>query len=705
MMYQYEKIIKDHIYDSYKQKEDELTCKCPFHDDKTPSFNINLETGVFNCFGCEAKGNIVDFVSMIKNISKQEARAELNIDENYEFDTDQIKTALDIYSEQKLLPMDFLESIGVANGYDNAIKIPYYNQEGKLVAVRIRKMPKKFSWKKNSKVCFYGLWKLKNFSDDYIVLVEGESDAQTLWLNNIQALGVPGATMFNTSFKYSSRELDRFEKIYVHCEEDEAGKNFVDEVAKRLYPKEVYKISCTPLGAKDPSELFAVGLLDFSRLIDMAEKIEISEEELQKEMGLSLESTPPIHVIVARKMMECMHIKFYKGNFYYFDDGVYVLDDGLLEKAMLSIEQSLKKNTRKEILEYIRIYTQVKEIENNDNYINFPNGILDLKSKTLIEHNPDLFMINQINAEYNENAEFNEDIENFLNDITCNNAERKKAILQVIGYCMTTSIALQKAFIFYGKTAGNGKSVLVKVITNLIGYDNCSHVSIHELQNGRFYGAEITNKLLNVVSELPRDHLKSVDIFKSIVTGDAMSVEQKYKDRYRIKPYAKNIFTANELPRVSDKTEGFFRRLHIILFEAQFTDEQKDNFDESKLLTKEAMQYLASQSVKAYLELINTVGKKFANIEESNKVVDTYRMDNNSILSFLNSEEIKDLLESGQAIYRPELYRKYKIWCADCGYKELRRMEFYREIENSDLITLKLLNGYPMVRRRKLNDL
>lgn len=183
-----------------------------------------------------------------------------------------------------------------------------------------------------------------------------------------------------------------------------------------------------------------------------------------------------------------------------------------------------------------------------------------------------------------------------------------------------------------------------------------------------------------------------------------MSVEQKYKDRYRIKPYAKNIFTANELPRVSDKTEGFFRRLHIILFEAQFTDEQKDNFDENKLLTKEAMEYLASQSVKAYMELTSTVSKKFANIEESNKVLDAYRMDNNSVLSFLNSDEIKDLLESGQAIYRPELYRKYKMWCTDCGYKELRRNEFYKEVEESKLIDIKLLNGYPMVRRRKDNQ-
>ena len=30
---------------------------CPLHDDRNPSLGINLRSGAFNCFGCEAKGN------------------------------------------------------------------------------------------------------------------------------------------------------------------------------------------------------------------------------------------------------------------------------------------------------------------------------------------------------------------------------------------------------------------------------------------------------------------------------------------------------------------------------------------------------------------------------------------------------------------------------------------------------------------------
>ena len=61
------------------------------------------------------------------------------------------------------------------------------------------------------------MWKLKEFNDDYIILVEGESDTQTLWYYKAQALGVPGAK----NFKEEHIELlSRFKTIYIQHEED-----------------------------------------------------------------------------------------------------------------------------------------------------------------------------------------------------------------------------------------------------------------------------------------------------------------------------------------------------------------------------------------------------------------------------------------------------------------------------------------------------
>lgn len=40
---------------------------CPFHNEKTPSFHVNPEYKVFNCFGCNKSGSVIDFVAEIEN--------------------------------------------------------------------------------------------------------------------------------------------------------------------------------------------------------------------------------------------------------------------------------------------------------------------------------------------------------------------------------------------------------------------------------------------------------------------------------------------------------------------------------------------------------------------------------------------------------------------------------------------------------------
>src|SRR5437763_1570118 len=46
---------------------------CPFHTEKTPSFNVNAETQTFTCFGCGVKGDVFTFVERIENMTFVEA--------------------------------------------------------------------------------------------------------------------------------------------------------------------------------------------------------------------------------------------------------------------------------------------------------------------------------------------------------------------------------------------------------------------------------------------------------------------------------------------------------------------------------------------------------------------------------------------------------------------------------------------------------
>src|SRR5262245_11370493 len=46
---------------------------CPFHQEKTPSFNVNADKGFFKCFGCGAGGDVVKFVELSQKLSFPEA--------------------------------------------------------------------------------------------------------------------------------------------------------------------------------------------------------------------------------------------------------------------------------------------------------------------------------------------------------------------------------------------------------------------------------------------------------------------------------------------------------------------------------------------------------------------------------------------------------------------------------------------------------
>lgn len=65
--------ILTHYNIAHERRQNQITVLCPFHDDRRPSLSVNLERKLFHCFACQAKGDILDFVTMIEKVSLPEA--------------------------------------------------------------------------------------------------------------------------------------------------------------------------------------------------------------------------------------------------------------------------------------------------------------------------------------------------------------------------------------------------------------------------------------------------------------------------------------------------------------------------------------------------------------------------------------------------------------------------------------------------------
>ena len=205
----------------YKITGDNLIGLCPFHDDRNNSFSVDLKTGKWHCFSEDEGGNFISFWAKIHGYGDDTTRAYKEILEKYGVSREKPKPAkkespaasrdvlsytLEQYSEDKRLPAAFLkETCGLSTGRDRDgttyLKIPYFGADGQEVLCRKRYAKKDFRWGYGSKgkIFPYGVWRLPEFQKPgYCVLVEGESDTQSLWYMGIPAIGIPGAAMFKT---------------------------------------------------------------------------------------------------------------------------------------------------------------------------------------------------------------------------------------------------------------------------------------------------------------------------------------------------------------------------------------------------------------------------------------------------------------------------------------------------------------------------
>ncbi len=96
----------------------------------------------------------------------------------------------------------------------------------------------RFRWRTGSKARLYGLWRLESIRKaGWVVLVEGESDAQTLWYHGIPALGIPGAYNWKPGW---AEQLEGIEKIFAVIEPDQGGATLREKfgtssIRERLY--------------------------------------------------------------------------------------------------------------------------------------------------------------------------------------------------------------------------------------------------------------------------------------------------------------------------------------------------------------------------------------------------------------------------------------------------------------------------------------
>ncbi|MGU8220382.1 DNA primase family protein [Clostridium perfringens] len=407
--------------------------------------------------------------------------------------------------------------------------------------------------------------------------------------------------------------------------------------------------------------------------------------------------------VLAKHLSETRDVYYGGESFLIYENGVYNIS-GEKEAGRIIMDYMLPNYC---IMASIRdcrdqwdilVSKDFDDFNRNPYLVNVRNGLLDIRDMSFKEHTPSYLSTVQLNVEYNPQVDCPQ-FKKFLNEVL--DCKLIPLVQEIVGYLLTTNTASQKAFVFWGP-ARTGKSTLLWVVEYLLlGKKNVSNIPWQEIGD-KFKTAELLGKLANVFSDLPSKSIDDTGIFKVVTGEDYLMAEKKNKNPFKFKPFARLVFSCNELPRnYVDRTEGFYRRLIIVPFSRQIDKSKIDKALKYKFQReKEGILNWALEGLKRLYE--NNF--EFSENELTDGVKKEYKRENNNVISFV--EECCEL-DSLFSCSRIEIYEAYKEFCVEAGLKALSQIKFNKELEGNFNITrsrsgkLRLWNGV----RIKLEDL
>jgi len=320
----------------------------------------------------------------------------------------------------------------------------------------------------------------------------------------------------------------------------------------------------------------------------------------------------------------------------------------------------------------ILIDKTTREINVNPYLLNFENGMYNLQTDELLPHDPNILSTIRLGGSYNPTAECPLFLR-YLSDVL---PETEIPLIQeILGYLLVPINKAQKSFVMVGKPE-SGKSTLLYVAQDLLlRKDNVSNLTWQDLDE-KFATVQLFGKLANIFADLPAKEIRETGTFKAITGEDYISAQHKFKDYFSFKPFVRLLFSCNNVPKnVSDRSDGFYRRLIIVRFDHTVPDSKKDGDLKDKLmLEKDGIIAWAMVGLKRLIE--NKF--KFSETDRTRAELNQYKADNSSALAFVNECCVFD---RDAEVERKTLYDTYVEYCEQNGQRAMSHKRFNAELD------------------------
>ena len=364
-----------------------------------------------------------------------------------------------------------------------------------------------------------------------------------------------------------------------------------------------------------------------------------------------------------------------------------------IQSGEVEIDYADCEYIRRELSESVELQVDALNSFEYSEWIVVQNGRLNLKTGELSPHDKKKYDTIALNFKYVSGASINyhSNTANFLKTslgVDNFNPRESKALAifyQCLGYSLSNLPNLKKMPILLG-VPNSGKSVILKLCAKIMESKKIRALSLQDCTN-KFRLGLLEGANLVICHEVRLGQLKRLDIVKSIISGDPITIEAKGVQPWTYFPKVKLLMAANALPTLGEIDVGgaFVERLIIVPFIEHSGENDIELLD--KLYSERDMLFSVIFDEMNYF--INH-GMKFEEEEFGKVLLSEYKINGNSLNGFLNERYEKG--SNDDYVSTVALYEEYKNYCKENVLPACSDKQFISQI---------LQLGYKVAKKRQ----
>lgn len=252
-------------------------------------------------------------------------------------------------------------------------------------------------------------------------------------------------------------------------------------------------------------------------------------------------------------------------------------------------------------------------------------------------------------------------------------AEVRARVQEYVGYTLMSDARYQRAQLWLGAGA-NGKGVLGNIIQALHGH--VAAICLDAMDG--FKLSVLIGASLIYADEVPRQGINE-QLLKSMIAGERVLVDRKYKDPVSIHVRGKWLVLGNHLPAVTDHSAGFWRRWDIVPFDVTIPEGARDPLLADAIIEHELAGVL--NWALAGLLRLQRRGAFDPNLPgPMQRLLHDAKAETNSVLAWFEDCDIE--VPSSTLSTKDEVFAHYQDWCKRNGMSPMAMTRFWGRMKS-----------------------